>query len=319
MDEVEVTDTNEEVLGTEEQVEVMPEEQTEIVETNAEVVPEVPAYVPNFKFKANKQEMEFDEVFRGLVTNEEMEKKVRDFHERYYGIDEVKKHRDEIRTNYGKFREQIDPVIQNLQLANSHYQRNDLDSAFQALGMDENKVLEWARVRQQLQHLSPEARAEYNRQREEERNGFRFRQEADFYRQQLVERNRESKIAEINSALSAPEVIGVQTSFDQRHGQGAFKRELIRRGQLYQAETGQDLPASQIAQELLDLFGGMSAPVQQTPQTSLPGQQVPARAVAPLKKNVPTLPATKSSGVSQVKATPRTFDEMIKMRDAGKL
>lgn len=308
MDELE-TQTNE-VENTSEDVSTNLEESTQVGQSEASVEqPEVPAYQPTYKFKVKDQELEFDDMFKPLVTSKEAEAKIREFHEKYHGIEEVKKHRDEIRQNWESYRQNYEPVLNQLKTASQLYQRGDMDAVLETLGMDRNAVLEWSRRQQAIESLSPQARAEYDRQRQAEREGYSFQQEAQTYREQLNQLRREAKISEINQALSSPEAIGLQQSFDQRLGQGAFRKEMIRRGQLHQAQTGEDKHAGEILKEMIDLFG-----YQASPQA-----QAPTQAQAPLKKQVPVIPVTKSSGSSSVKAMPKTFDEMIKARDSGKL
>lgn len=280
-------------------------------------VPEVPAYTPNLKFKVKDQEMEFDEIFRPLATSAEAEAKIREFHEKYHGIDEVKKHRDEIRQSFETYRQNYEPVLHNIQSATHAYHRNDIEGTFEALGVDKNKVLEWARREQALETLSPQARAEYDRQRQVERESYGLQQQVHTGREQLNQLRREAKISEINTALTSPDVMGLQEAFDQKLGQGSFKAELIRRGKMHQAQTGEDKSASAVVAEMIQLFGHMrqtSAPAQTPSQAAAPQQ-----AKAPLKKQVQVIPVTKTSGTAQVKSRPKTIEEMIKMRDAGQL
>ncbi len=270
---------------------------------------EQPAYVPNLKFSVKGQEMEFDESFRGLVTSKEMEDKVREYHTRYHGLDEIKKSREAVEGQYNQYRQQVDPLVGHFQKANEAYLRNDIDQTLEALGMDANKVLEWANFKNRLNHLSPAAREEYNRMQQEQRSSYQAQQQAEYYRQQLMDRDRQSKISEIDQALSEPTVSSIQQSFDAKHGPNAFKRELIRRGKLYQAETGQNLPASQVASELVQFFSGY------TPQPQVQQPQV----AVPLKKDVPVLPAVQSSGSTQVKKSIKSIDDIFKVRESRNL
>lgn len=274
-------------------------------------VPEVPAYTPNFKFKIKDQELEFDEVFRPFVNNPEVEAKFREFHEKAYGIDEVKKHRDEIRQNFEAYRQNYDPVLRVVQTAQQHYQRDNVDGVLEALGLDRNKMLEWARREQAIESLSPAARAEYDRQRQREREYFQSQQESEYTREQLTQLRREQKISEINAALSSPEAMGLQASFDQRLGPGAFKAELIRRGQLHQAQTGQEKTAFEIVNEMIQMFGHQAPAQSQVPNKAT----APKQAGAPIKKQVPVIPATKSSGTSSVRKAIKSIDDMFKERD----
>ncbi len=278
------------------------------VNVESAVQDEQPAYVPNLKFSVKGQEMEFDESFRGLVTSKEMEDKVREYHTRYHGLDEIKKSRETIEGQFGQYRQQVDPLLGHFQRANDAYNRGDIDQTIEALGMDANKILEWANFKNRLNHLSPAAREEYNRMQQEQRSSYQAQQTAEYYRQQLQDRDRQSKIAEIDHAISDPTVSSIQQAFDAKHGPSAFKRELIRRGKLYQAETGQNLPASQVAAELVQFFSGYAQPQVQQPQVAVP-----------LKKDVPVLPATQSSGSTQVKKSIKSIDDIIKIREARQL
>src|SRR5574343_1562020 len=112
MDELE-TQTNE-VENTSEDVSTNLEQSTQAEQPEASVEPEVPAYQPTYKFKVKDQELEFDDLFKPLVTSKEAEAKIREFHEKYHGIEEVKKHRDEIRQNWESYRQNDEPVLNQL-------------------------------------------------------------------------------------------------------------------------------------------------------------------------------------------------------------
>lgn len=261
-------------------------------------------YQPNFKFKVKDKELEFDDLYRGVVTNADAEKKVREWHEKYHGFDEIKASRDTVKGEFEKYRSSIDPILQRLQIADLHFKNNDVEGLLNALEIPESVLAEHFERKAAVSRLSPEAQFEYNRQQNESR-------EANFYRKQYealqaenyqkqIDNIRNSKSMEMDQAINDPAVSSIAKGFDAQFGEGAFKEELRQRGQMQWEQTKKDVPAKLIAEQMAARYGHFA-------QTQVPPA---ANNQVPLKKSAPVIPAAQSTGKSAVKKSFTSFDEM---------
>ena len=106
---------------------------------------------------------------------------------------------------------------------------------------------------------------------------------------------------ELTSILSRPDISEVVNSFDQRAGQpGAFRAEVIKRGQFYAYQSNQDVPPQQLVDELVSLVGMPQGTQQSAPTQTQPQAQAPK----------PVLPNVAGKGTSPVKRIAKSTDDL---------
>jgi hypothetical protein len=274
---------------------------------------EAPAYTPNFKFKSYGKEYEIDEMFRGLIKDPETEKKVKSFFERAYGVDVMKSTNQKVKEEFNAFKEQVAQRDKALDTLSSYIQNDDLHSFFQALKIPEEKVLRYALDRVQYRELSPEQRAQVDAQHSERHRAMTLEEQNQMLAQQYQAEAARARGLELDYELNAQEVKAAAEAFDARVGQpGAFKQEVIRRGQYLWHTEQRDIPARQAIQEVIANYGLNS-------QQNSFGQAIPASAgasqapVTPTQQIKPTLPNIRGSGTSPVQRVPKTLEDLKKI------
>ncbi len=272
---------------------------------------EAKQYQPNFKYKVLKEEKELPEWARPFVTTADLEKNFRDTFERADGIETVKQHRDALVQENQAMRGEWQPIVQDTQKAMGFVQKGDLDSFFEMVGIPEVNVLRYALQRLQLRE-NPAALQQHDAQRRLQLENQQLQeqlQQANSGYQNVAVQTREFQL---ETQLQRPENLQVVQAFDARVGKpGAFRAEVIRRGQTY-AMQGVDAPVDQLVGEILQLIGWQgqnpgSASVQNGQGAAAPaaGAETPPAGGKP-----PVLPHLKSRGTSPVKKAAKSTNEL---------
>jgi hypothetical protein len=238
-------------VSTETQASAAPEV---VADSAVLAAPQVPTFTPNFKVKVLNKEYEIPESFRSIVKTPQDEKLVRETFEKAYGLEHVKGDRDRLKEEMRSLRpeyENLNNIAKNFQ---HFYKQNDLDSAFEVLGIPKNKVFEWAVAEAKRQELPPEQQQVYNERHQANRVAFEAQQRMQGYEQQLREIQVRTRESELSYAVSKPEVADLAKDFDRRNGEGAFRDEVIARGQFYWNRFGKDVSPDQIVTELVTRF-----------------------------------------------------------------
>jgi len=258
-------------------------------------------YTPKLKYKVLDQEKDFPDWAKGIVKNPELEKTIRDMLERAEGLDHVKTRRDSLETENKQMREHWAPVIQNVQAVGEMLKKKDYDSFFEAVGIPEIELFKYVNQRLQLRE-DPQARRAYEQERQLKEYEARTQSAESMVTEMAVQR----RSWELDMEMMKPEVSSAIQSFEQRVGRpGAFKTEVIRRGQAY-AAAGQDIPASQAVQEVLQLIGWQGT---QSPAPTAMQPQAAPQASEPKA----TLPNIRGKGTSPTKVIPKSVDELRKL------
>lgn len=278
-------------------------------------VEDKPVYTPNYKYSVKKQEKEFDDFLRTAIQSKEHEDRLRDLYTRAEALEEIKQSRERVESDYKGYRQNFDPILQMVYQADQAYQRGDVDTFLNSLKLNPEVLKNYFMRQEQVRMLSPEAQAEYNRIQQAERERYNYQQEAETYKAQLdaykAEQMKRVQVAEIVDALEDENVAPVRDAFDAKFGPNAFRRELQRRGKIYFSETGEVIPAKQVANELASLYGVLvqQAPKEQIATTTLPTQP----------QHKPVIPSVKGSSASAVQKNYESFDEMEKAYKRGEL
>lgn len=294
---------------------------TEVIDTKESNEPglgekDAPApYTPNFKYKyavegQKSVEAEIDDLFKPLIKDAETEKKVRELFEKAYGLDFIKSDRDTFKTTasdiYSKFQEQS----QAINTVSTFIKNKDYDTVFEVLNIPKQDILQYALGIVQYQQMTPEQRAAYDRNIAERQRYAAIEMQNNQIMSEynnLAATQRENDVANI---VNRPEFASIVQNFDNVAGQGAFRNEVVRRGQYYAQVHGIDVPAEQVVREVAQLVGYQQANMQ-AQQRSMGGtsQNTPNAGVTkPTQK--PVLPNISGKGTSPVKKVPRSVDDL---------
>lgn len=213
---------------------------------------EAPQYTPNFKFKYTDSskdetfEREFDEFVRGAIKDKDSEAKIRELYEKAYGLDYVKPKLNQTREQYKALHTEHQELNQGLNELSSMLQRGDLENFFGALKIPQDKVFQYVLDKLNYAQLPPEQKRAYDEQNALQNRSIMQERMMSQMQEQIQTQATQARTFELESAVSAPQVKTIAEAYDARVGQpGAFKAEIIRRGQLAYYTTGEDIPVAQ--------------------------------------------------------------------------
>lgn len=275
--------------------------------------PVPPAYQPNFKFKVKDQEKEIDEWLRPVVKDAETEKKLKELHERAFGLDEVKSSRDSFKTKYEDVNTKYTGLEKSLQTLSGYVQRGDYDSFFQSLQIPKESILKYAINELRYNELPQDQKAQIDQQKRFQQEQYAFQSQSEQHAAQM----REFGMQQLNFEMSKPDVSQVVQSFDQRMGPGAFQREVINRGAYYEQVHGKTLPASQLISEVLAIVSPSAGQQAVPPSASAQAAQTtPSQGVQPQQEAKPTVKVFQGGGnASPVKKQINSLDDLRKLRE----
>lgn len=261
--------------------------------------PAAPVFAPNFKFKVLDKEHEIPEFLRGAVKDATTEKQLKELHEKAFGLDIVKPKYQETKKQLDQVRGTLEKQSTELSRLGQLLEKNDLDSFFKALKISEEQVLRYALERVQYRELPLEQRLQVDAQMQERQRLGQLEQQTQTYEQQYYAEATRNKALQLDYSLEKPEVKSIADAFDTRLGTpGAFRAEVIKRGQLAFHTTGQDIPVDQAMKEVLALAGGV------LPSGGNPAAQTQAPAAAqgsPAPVQPPIIPNVSGRGASPAK------------------
>jgi hypothetical protein len=268
------------------------------------------------------QQKEFDPFFHNVIKDAETEKKVRELHEKAYGIDfvktERKKYADELQTVKPQF-EQLSSRVEEL---DGYLAQGNLAAFQRATGLEDKHIL--VRAKQIIDAMeNPNLRS----QEEAEFANQQQLREMGSQNKQLLAQVGQARLFELRSILQRPNVSSIAQAYDARVGApGSFEREVINRGAMHYQLNKVDKSAEELVNEILGFMGanpggGMQQQIanptegeqtQNQPEAQAAPQQQGTRVVPPKK---PTIPNITGRGTSPVKKAINSIDDL---RQRGK-
>lgn len=298
-----------------EALETQPEVETADVEKvveaegeEAEVKPEE-KYQPNFKYKAAEQEKEFDDRLKSIIKSKQDEDWLREVMSKADGFDAAKELREQklakahekyeaLDHNYRQLEQSVRPVVEMLE-------KKDYANAFEVLGISDQDIIKYAYQRVRYSELTPEQRQSYDNQKSTQLNQYELQRQNESYQAQLTEIQTQQRQAELNNALSQPEVSEIVRSFDQRNGAGSFFQEVAKRGAVYWQTQNIDKKPQELVSEIINSYGlaPQKLQSQSTPEVQKTFQQQ--------KEKPPVIPNTGSSGSgTPIKRKPKSIADL---------
>ncbi len=264
-----------------------------------------PAYTPNFAFKYRgtdraDAEAQFDDIFKPLIKDADTEKKIREMHEKAFGLDFVKQDRDTLRQTFQETQQKYTEQATALQTLGMYVKNDDFDSFFEALKIPKKSILDYAIKLVQLEKMAPEQRAAYNAQRAETQRRMSLEMQNAELTQQFQNLSVERRETELSTTLAHPQVAPLIEAFDQQAGKpGAFRDLVIQKGQHHFFTSGMDVPVHQVVNEVIGLLGLKPAQPGGTPAAA-------SGVVARGSQGKPVLPLVPGKGGSPAKKVPNS-------------
>lgn len=253
------------------------------------------AYTPDFKYRVREEEREFDDSIKKLIKDRDSEKTIRDLYTRADGIETIKQDRENIAQELNSFRAEKATFDESLRQLSHFVQTDDLQSFFDHLQIPKEQVLRYALREIQLSE-NPQLRQQYEQQRQANLHNYNQQMYGQAVQTQYEQQAVNLRERELDFTMRQPELLTMVESFDSRVGKpGAFRDEVIQRGQFHFQTKGIDMPVDQVVKEVIQVFGLGNT---QTPQV----QGVNGKpGVVQGSRNKPVIPSIPGSGQSAVK------------------
>ena len=234
--------------------------------------PAVQAWTPSYKYKVLDKELEFDEQLKKATTSKEVEDKLKELYEKASGLDEIKTKRQQAQSERDEWRTKYTSVETSLKTLGEHVRKKDFGSFFEALQIPKEDIFKFVADELKYEALPAEQKNAIEQRRQLEQQYAQQSQYSQTLEQQMAQLVANQAATELNFELSKPGLSQIIESFDAREGKpGAFRNEVIRRGQYYEKVLGQYASPSQVVQELVKLIGAQVTTQPGTNQT--PGLQ----------------------------------------------
>ncbi len=261
---------------------------------------EVPAYTPDFKFKAYGEEGEIEENFRQYIKDKQSEESFKKLYSKAHAFEKTRERFDKVRSEFQNASTEVESYKTGLNELRAHVKNKDFEAFFKKLNVPMSTVWEWVNDRVNYQDLSPEQKMHYDEAMRLRRENFELqnqnRSTGDSHSQTMT------RLAnmELDLALSRPDVSGAQEAFDAKHGKGAFRDFVIDRGDIIERRTGRDSSPEEAIKDALKWldFGPNQG-------TTSPNQPLVAQS-----SNKPVIPNLKGGGAAPVKKKPQSLKEL---------
>lgn len=264
-----------------------------------------PSYTPNFKFKVLDKELEFEDWAKGLVKDGDTEKKVREFHEKAYGLESVKADRATLKAQLGEAATKLteyETGINNLHAAKA---KKDYDSFFEAWDIPKEDIIKYA-LEVVKREEDPNAKAQWENSRRAIQEQSAFETEQQRFHQSRVEFAVEKRLFELDYELSKPDNSVFIQAYEQGSGKpGSFKEFVQQIGASVFATSKRDIPASEAVQIAI---GHLRAANPMLGMKQEPTVETAQKVVS--ASNKPVIPNIRGSGGSPVRQAPKSIADL---------
>lgn len=252
---------------------------SEIDEVTGEEKPIEPAFIPDYKFKANQQEMEIPEEFRPFIKDLDSQKKVKDIFEKYHGFDTQKTKLSSMEQDLGKYKGGYESLTGTVQDIQSSYKDaiesgnlHKLDVVWKKLGVSEDVVMAYAFEKAKLAEMDPQQRAIIEQKNRLEMDAF----ERKNYETSLMKKNQQKDLQirqmHFDSAMATPQIQSFATELDSKFGNdGLFAQEVVNAGKTAYALEGKVLSVPEAINAVITKYG-LKGQTQAAAAASTPAQ-----------------------------------------------
>lgn len=278
---------------------------------NAAQVPVMPAYTPNFKFKAYEKEYEVDELFRPLIKDADTEAKIKALHSKAYALDPMKEKLEGTRKEFDGFRGTAEPKLRAYDQFNKILENKDWDTFFKKLGVPNEEIFGYVEKQLALMNAAPDQRAEYERNMQLRQQAYAQEEQIRQYQTAYEQQATQARTMQLESLMSRPEVQRYAGAWDEKAGSiGAFRQLVVDEAVAAWHMTGQDWSAEQAVQHVINKYGKVVAGFngQQSQPQTYGGQQQTSPQGTP-----PVIPNIAGRGTSPIKKVPKSLDDIKKL------
>jgi hypothetical protein len=258
------------------------------------------------------KEHDIDAIFHGIMTDAEKEKRIRELHEKAYGLDEVKNKYQRVRQRY----EEVEPLTKKWNQLNGLMNQGDYHSFFKGLGISPEVIRTYSQQLAEYEQLTPEGKAAYDLGVNEHEQYLSLQQEMAELREQFAHSATQTRGQELDSELARPDVLAIVAKYDSAHGQGSFRNLVINTGESTWKTTGKDYGAGAVVNYLV----GQLKPFlpQENGAVAQASSQIETVQGRPVVKQTsqakPSLPNIQGQTTSPTRRIPRSIEDLKRIR-----
>lgn len=271
---------------------------------------ETPAYEPNYSYRVKDQEAQFDDFLRESVKSKEQEDKLRDLYTRAGAFEDFKRGKEEASQNLQK-------LVGQIQKVNDYVGKGDMERAIRAIGLPEEKLLEYFAKKYEYEQLDPSQKKLHDDRREAELKAESSSEELNLLREQMNAMAVSQRTQELNSVLAKDGIRQIAEAFDKNAGHaGSFADAVKRQAIAVYHATGKDLSAEEAVEMIAKPLRGF---VNSQGSTTTQGNAAsdPERTVIVKNKNdkpvIPSLGRNVSAGKPSIRSIADLRKEAKKM------
>jgi hypothetical protein len=292
-EQVEVTEPVETVAE-----EVVETPDVEVVEPVAETKPE---FKPDFTYKFNGEVKEMDQMFHGLIKDEESNKRIRDLIERSEATEYHKTRTKEFESKIGEWQPKVELLEQFQSAYDSAKTPEDHLALLNEIGYNPESLKDVVREILRREQMTPE-----------EQQQFAARQRDALEKNQLMSQN-QVLAQEYNSALMSltqqqmdfelgkAENSELARAYEEVNGEGSFQEFFLERGMYYTQITGKHVPPGEVMARVAKEFAPFLSRKQEAGASAQP--QV-------LKPKHKTMPSVGTQSASPTQSSIRSLDDL---------
>ena len=283
--------------------------------------PVIPAYAPNYKYKAAMQEKELDAFWHPLIKDADSEKKVKDIFTKVDAFDYMKDKSDKRDKEYESLKTDFETQARIVQKVMTAKQGGDLDSVFRQIGLNDHDVIQWVAKKidylESLKQMSPEQRMQIEAQQKAVYQNEEYQDQITQMKHQMQVQATQARLLQLDMTLSKPEISSAATFWDEKIGyQGAFRDAVIEEAQKYwhqtyqQTGTGVDLTPDQATERVLKKYANFLN-IQGSPQATT-AQGTQGQITTPQASEKPVIPVIQGSSKTPIKKQIRSIEDIKK-------
>lgn len=272
----------------------------------------VAAYKANIKFKAAGKEMEVPEYLRGVMKDAETEKHLHSLLSKAHGIEMIqdklkgtRAERDEVRTAYQQ-------VMEPIKVGQEAYRRDDLDTVWDVLKIDPQKVLQWAVKKVQLSQMPPDQRQVHEEAQAARKRAWELERQNEAQHRTVAETQSEQINQMLDLVLERQDISPIAQAYDTRKGkEGSFRDLCFLMGNQEFASTGKVISPMEAAKRAVELLGEKFGAQAVTAAPAPAPVATPAPATEKPKVTLPNTGGSKAASPARGKV--KSLDDLRKL------
>lgn len=284
------------------------------------------AYTPSFKYnyvneKGERAEGEIPKEFQQFIKTKEQEESFRDVWTKAQGLEFIKPRFLQTREENKTLRQEIDgnlrPLQTELRGLGQAIKIKDYSTVFEKLRITKEDLYRYVDEQLKYDNLPPEQRQEIERQRQAQARVRETETNNQTLMSEMQSQAFELRKLQLDTTLATGQIATAAQKFDALYGEGAFRTQVIRQGQLAAVSEKRDLPAAEAVKRVIEMFKldqAKAAPVAQAP-TAQPSAPAAAPNAAPAPKSAPVIPHVSGRGGAPAA---KTFTSIDQIRELAK-